>query len=92
MSAISQRAARRLQLRVKQLEAILAAERREWSKVYPPGSVNITTLDGSATPVGVHAAISTARRLNHAVVVVDDDKGSLRFMALPYTDVPEAAQ
>lgn len=77
---ISQREARRLKKRVEELEYLLRNERRIWGAEYP-GGVNIATAAYGKDST-VNTAIQTARKLQHAVVVLADDT-SVRFYALP---------
>ncbi len=78
MAIISQREAKRLQKRVRELEAQEERRRCVWSSDWP-GGVNIATLDPSGD---LKARIEVARKLFHAVVVTQDG-GLLRFYALP---------
>lgn len=81
---ISQREARRLRRRVQQLETAEIKRRSAWSSEYP-GGVNICNILYSQDDF--HAvAIRTARKLGHAVVVVERS-GELNFMALPLPEV-----
>lgn len=75
---ISQREAMRLKKRVSDLEANLKHQRNSWSSDWP-GGVNIATL---TIPETSYEVIRTARKLGHAVVVVNDDRQSVRFMAV----------
>lgn len=77
---ISQREARRLQKRVAELENIENERRSRWTNKYP-GGVNI----GSTAAAGplIHAALTTARKLDHAIVVTTEDDGHINFFALP---------
>lgn len=79
---ISQREARRLRKRVAELEGVLKAQRASWTSTYP-GGVHIETVDFSSAENPALIAVSTARRLDHAVVCVNDGK-SLRLHALPH--------
>lgn len=81
---ISQKEARRLKARVRQLEIILEEQRRRWGQ-YWPGGTNITSL--SAPDPRLLTAIETARLLGHAVVVTVES-GRIYFYALPHPQVP----
>jgi hypothetical protein len=78
---ISQREARRLRKRVSELESVLANQRRLYAQEWTGG-----TEIGTATFTEdiVTTAIRTARRLNHAVVVVGNETRTIRFIALPH--------
>jgi hypothetical protein len=78
---ISQREARRLKRRVEALEVAERSRRSAWVSEWPGGTeIARMTVDAwSYVPVSVR----TARRLGHAVVVLADTEGVLRFMALP---------
>lgn len=82
---ISQREAVKLEKRVRELESAIEAQRRTWSQEYfgatQVASANWEPLD--SRPV----AIRTARKLGHAVVVIAQDDGLVRFMALPHPKV-----
>lgn len=81
---ISQKEARRLKARVRQLEIILEEQRHRWGQHWPGGK-NIAT---SVTPdTRLVASIETARLLGHAVVVTVMD-GRIYFYALPHPQVP----
>lgn len=83
---VSQREARRLIRRVDELERILISQRRTYSQQW--AGVNISTVVYPSQDDAVPTAIRTARRLGHAVVVVGDETGTLRFMALPHPKEP----
>lgn len=84
MSKISQREARRLRKRVKELEEAEAKRQRRYAQDWP-GGVNVATAD---LPTDAAVAIRTARRLRHAVVAIADDSGnSVRFMALQHPEI-----
>lgn len=68
--SISQREARRLRRRVAYLEEIFRGQRNAWLMNYPLG-VNIDSIELSSTDTAV-TAISTARKLGHAVVCTLD--------------------
>jgi hypothetical protein len=82
---ISQREARRLQKRVDELEQIINDQHRSWSSSYPGG-----THIGNITPTCADPKIqiATARRLGHAVVVINDSQGALMLYALPLPAQP----
>lgn len=81
---ISQREARQLRKRVLALAAHLKAIRTGWFKSYP-GGTNICSMQVVSTTT---VAIDTARKLGHAVVVVNDES-TLRFYALPVASETE---
>jgi hypothetical protein len=81
---ISQREARRLKKRVDQLEGVLRSQRASWGHVYP-GGVNIATVT-FAPEHTILTAIRTARKLDHAVVVVESGD-VVYFYALPHYKV-----
>ena len=75
---ISQREARRLQIQVRNLNRQILIERQSWRSDWEHDWVNIaTTTEGSA----IMAAIKTARKLGHAVIVLPDGETTLRFYA-----------
>ena len=78
---ISQREARQLRKRVDELVGVLERQRAIWSQEYIGGAeiARTTWQPLEAIPV----AVRTARKLRHAVVVVGDDGGTVRFVALP---------
>jgi hypothetical protein len=76
---ISQREARRLRKRVQELEDWERQRMNPWHTGWPRGvDVGSVTVD-SAT----YAALHTARKLRHAVVVVTDELNTLKFYAIP---------
>lgn len=79
---ISQREARRLRKRVETLEGIITRQRRTWSQEYVQ-AVQIASAIWTADQT-IPTAVRTARKLGHAVVVIGDDTGELRFVALPH--------
>ena len=83
MAKISQREARRLQKRVSELMQQEADRRRAWAQEWF-GGVNIATIKYDDPYHSVPVSVRTARKLGHAVVVVGDDGGNLRLMALPF--------
>lgn len=80
---ISQTEARRLQKRVAALEDLITGERRRYASSWP-GGVHVATINPDT---GLHATLSTARILGHAVVVTVE-AGSVKFFALPHPKVP----
>lgn len=76
---ISQREARRLRKEVMRLNAVLSKQQNDWSEDWP-GGTHICTI--FQLPELVMASIRTARRLNHAVVVVDV-RDEVNVYALP---------
>ena len=83
---ISQREARRLSKRVNELETILERQRKTWSQDWF-GGVEIARITYDDKWHAIPTSVRTARKLNHAVVVVGDDGGLLRFVALPQPSV-----
>ena len=79
MTKISQREARALRRRVNALEMMLERQRNAWADSWP-GGVNIATFSADRE---VQAAIRTARRLNHACVVLLKSDGDVAVYALP---------
>lgn len=86
MKRISQREARRLRKRVAELEGHEEHRRRAWGQEWF-GGVNIVSATYPNSYDQVPTAIRTARKLGHAVIVLGDDSGNLRFMALPLPKV-----
>lgn len=76
---ISQREARRLKKRVDELEDLENKRRSRWHLDYP-GGVNLVNI---AVTAEVHAALKTARKLAHAVVVTTNGENTVQFYALP---------
>jgi hypothetical protein len=76
---ISQREARRLKRRVKELEESRRAVMRSWASDFPSG-VHICSMTAGRDGL-VHTAIRTAQRLGHAVIVTTDGDGKLYFYA-----------
>lgn len=81
---ISEVEAARLKARVAELEALVESQRATWSSDWP-GGVHVYTTTCEAENMAT-ATIKTARRLGHAVVVVDSGR-ELRFYALPHPAV-----
>lgn len=82
---ISQREARKLQKRVRELEQRENSRFARWSSDYV-GGTNICTQHVEVNGL-VHVAIKTARILKHAVIVTTDDAGRVYFYALPAPSV-----
>lgn len=80
---ISQREARKLQKRVRELELREQSRFARWSSDYVNGT-NICSYGFEQNGL-IHTAIKTARVLKHAVVVTTDDAGRVYFHALPAT-------
>lgn len=80
---ISQREARRLRVRVAHLEDLIKRQYCSWSSDFP-GGTNIAQMVPSAETI---ACVKTARRLGHAVVVLNVDS-KLLFYALPLPRSP----
>jgi len=74
---ISQREARRLRKRNRELEQILEEQQSRWNTEWPCSKLIGDILPGD----GIMQAVRTARILNHAVVVVPEN-AKLRFFAL----------
>jgi C1A family cysteine protease len=85
MPKISQREARRTWKRLAALEQQLELQRRVWGQEYF-GGVEIARTSWSSD-ARIPVAIRTARNLNHAVVCIGHDDGTVRFMALPHPKV-----
>ena len=71
-----------LRRRVRQLEYEENERRGNWSNSYP-GGVHLATIDAQAE---ITAVVRTARRLSHAVVVIEQEEGEkkrLLFYGLP---------
>ncbi len=80
---ISQNEARRLRKRVEELESRERKRRATWSQDWF-GGVEIARTTWDSATASIPTAIRTARKLNHAVVAVGDDGGTVRFIALPH--------
>lgn len=79
---ISQREARALRKRVRELETLQRQQRTTWGDEWPDGTI-IGRLQLDAPSLQVQA-VQTARRLKHAVVAVPvDGNRALVFFALP---------
>jgi hypothetical protein len=80
---ISQSTARWYKMRAEKAEATLKQQKNRWASEWAPTWVNIETLCLSSTEF---AAVSTARLLGHAVIVVPEDRGTnVRLYAEPLT-------
>ena len=79
MTKISQREARALRKRVAEMETVLDRQRNAWADSWPDG-VNIATFSADRE---IQTAIRTARRLNHACVVILKGDGDVAVFALP---------
>jgi hypothetical protein len=76
---ISQREARALRRRVRELEQVLDRQKNGWAESWP-GGVNITTFSADNDIV---ANIRTARLLKHACVATIRSGGDIAIFALP---------
>lgn len=76
---ISQREARRVRKRVRELEEMENKRRMTWKSDYPGG----VFLVGINVQSNVHAMAKTARKLGHAVVVTTNGENELQLYALP---------
>jgi len=85
MGTISQREARRLRRRVEVLEKAERQRRRVWASEWPSG----TYLGYEPCGVTTYAAALTARKLDHAVIVLTDKENVLRLVALPLAQIGE---
>lgn len=83
MSKISRREARRLQLRVAELEEQINQQHRSWSSQYP-GGTHIGTIECAMIDADVR--VKVARQLGHACVVTND-VNKLLIYALPLPKV-----
>ncbi len=77
---ISQREARQLRKRVRELGALIESQRREWRAEWPLGKC-LGRLTVPATSQ-MDEAVRVSRLLGHAVVVTAD-KADLVFFAMP---------
>lgn len=76
---ISQREARRLRKRVEELETLEERRRQAWKSEYPGG----VFLEGIVVQPWTYAAMKTARKLGHAVVITTNGENTIQFYALP---------
>jgi hypothetical protein len=83
---IPQREARRLRKRVAELEALIQRERSVYAGEWP-GGVHIGSFSTDAAD-SRFAAVHTARKLDHAVVVVSNDYKNFNVYALPHPKAP----
>ena len=81
----SQREAKRLLRRAEDAERVIENQRRFWSQEYL-GATEIQRCQWESL-AAIPVAIRTARKLNHAVVCIGEDDGTVRFMALPHPKV-----
>ena len=77
---ISQREAGRLKKRVERLEGIIKSQRNKWAADYP-GGTHLGTITRDRD--WFSGRIESARLLGHAVVVIEQSDGVMRFYALP---------
>jgi len=75
---ISQRKAAYYRKRCMDLERTIARQKERWTGVWNPGWVHIKTLHLDEAEF---ASISTARKLGHAVVVVEGSATDIRLYA-----------
>lgn len=81
MGKISQREARRLKKQVEALQRQIKNQRQRWSQDY----IGVEIARTAWEPHGaIPTAIRTARKLDHAVVAIGGDDGTVRFVALPH--------
>jgi hypothetical protein len=78
MMKISQREARRLRQKVRQLEDQEHQRNRVWVEGWPNG-VHLGSL---AVPEWIYYSALTARKLGHAIVVTTADAGKFQFIAM----------
>ena len=78
---ISQREARRLRKRVYELEQQESQRRNSWVAEWP-NSIHVANIPGDKVDRSIGAAIRTARKLRHAVVVTCKDDDTLNFHAI----------
>jgi hypothetical protein len=81
---ISQREAREAIKRVDELETLERNRRSRWAQSWF-GGVHIASVIYEKDSV-VPVAVRTARSLNHAVVAVGDETGTIKLMDLPHPD------
>lgn len=81
---ISQREARHLRRRARELEAIINRQKNAWAETWP-GGTNITTI----SVLDVHVtAVRVARLLGHACVATVTSDGQIAIHALPLGSGP----
>jgi hypothetical protein len=78
---ISQVEAWNLLHKCQRLEADENRRRHAWAKDWPNGT-HIGSINGDPDG-GIVAAIKTARKLRHAVIVTVQDNGTIAFIAMP---------
>lgn len=76
---ISQREARRMRKQLAVLEEMEGERRRRWASDYP-GGTHIRTM--AAHPEDF-VAVTTARKLGHACIVMPGETNMLKVVALP---------
>ncbi|HEX7646352.1 MAG TPA: hypothetical protein VF450_02955 [Noviherbaspirillum sp.] len=76
---ISQREARQLRKRVKQLEAARDAMEAPWARTFPGGTYLLSLKTGDDDD----AAIKTARKLRHVIVGTRVNNNQLDLYAVP---------
>lgn len=82
MKKVSQRAARASQKRVRELERVIQQQRLAYSQEWV-GGVHIGTVALGKDDARA-VVVKTARRLGHAVVVIQNNDSDLELMALPH--------
>lgn len=81
MANISQREAKRLMKRVKDLELIINDQRHAWAAEFVSGT-HLGTWPRASVGDELFGAIQAARKLRHAVVINAQSDG-VKFYALP---------
>lgn len=82
---ISQREAKRLQKRVAVLEDVIIGQRNRYLAQFPHG-FHIGTITRERDNLA--GRIEAARILGHAVIVTEQNTGTLEFYAMPHKDLP----
>ena len=85
---ISQREARRLRKRVADLENFIMITQNSYAREYP-GGIHIGMFQFDSDDHRA-SAVYTARRLDHAVVVVADGNKRFNLYAIKHDDPPAA--
>jgi hypothetical protein len=85
--AITQREARALRKRVRELENVLEGQRNAWVREWV-GGTHIASFDATQDD-NRFASIHTARCLGHAVVLVSNGYRSFRVYAIQLQGKPE---
>lgn len=75
---ISQREAKRLQQRVREVEAVLNLQRNAWNNAWPM-AVHLETIRVDSD---TYRSCLTARKLNHAVVVTTANYNQIALYAM----------